>query len=188
VSANNSPGTTADRLRATPDPGVRAARALVVRTTRQFSCPASAVWPLLCDSRMDGPRAPLFRLGVPQPIQCRLPGGEGGVGRERECVSDQGVVHQRIFEWVPEQRLSFRMESSDIPFATHIDEMVDRFDLVAGAKGVEVTRRTSFSPKGPLRLLRGWFFALGIKQVHRYVFRNWDRLTRSVPGRGRIAG
>lgn len=134
---------------------------------------------------MDGPGAPLFKLGVPQPIQCRLPGGEGGVGKERECVSDQGVVHQRILEWVPPRRLSFELESSDIPFASHVEEMVDVFDLATDASGVEVTRQTSFSPKGPFRLLRGWLMALGIKQVHRYVFRNWDRMTRSLPGLGR---
>jgi hypothetical protein len=39
----------------------------------------------------------VFRLGIPKPVQCRLPDGVGGVGARRECVSNRGV-HRYVFE------------------------------------------------------------------------------------------
>ena len=67
-----------------------------VRTSIVIQRPPAEVWPLLCSSKMD-PRIPcLFRLGIPKPVECRLPDGAGGVGQRRECVSDRGVIRQRI--------------------------------------------------------------------------------------------
>lgn len=152
---------------------------LVVRTRRRFSSAPGRVWPLLCNSQMAGATSPLFRLGVPQPIECRLPRGPGGVGAERECVSDQGVVHQRILEWSPESHLSFRMEETSLPFRSHIHEMVDTIDLIPTQAGVEVTRTTAIRVKGRFQLFRKVMLFLGVKQVHRFVFQNWLQLAAS---------
>ncbi|HXW67333.1 MAG TPA: hypothetical protein VEL82_05615 [Thermoplasmata archaeon] len=156
-----------------------AAKALVVRTRSRFPVPPSEVWPLLCSSRMDGSTSFLFRLGVPRPIECRLPAGPGGVGRERECVSDRGVVRQRILEWVPERRLSFRMVSSDLALITEVSDLRDTFELATENGGAAVTRTTELVPKRELSSLRRAELFLGVKQVHRYVFRNWKRLARA---------
>jgi len=147
----------------------------MVRTSQTFPCPASTVWSLLCNSRMDGTSSLLFKLGVPQPVQCRVTDGHGGVGSERECISDQGVVHQRILVWVPNKRLSFRMEQTDMRFQRFVREIVDTFDLVATSSGVVVTRTTEVSTKGRSQLLKRFPLFLGLKKVHRYVFLSWRR-------------
>ncbi len=163
-------------------------RTLLVRTRRKFPVPASVVWPLLGNSKMDRSNSLLFRLGVPQPLECRLPAGEG-VGAERECISDQGTVHQRILEWIPDHRLSFRMETNDLPSAKGIEAIEDSFDLEPTRDGVVVDRRTQVrvAPDYPLR--KRVELRLGLQQVHRYVFRNWQRLAResisTAEGRGK---
>ena len=122
----------------------------------------------------------MFRLGVPQPIECRLPEGRGGVGSERECVSDQGIVHQRILEWEPESRLAFRMEWSELPSTRVVLDLQDTFDLVARDGGVSVSRTTRATLRPGFHPLERLGLFVGIKQVHRYVFRNWDRSLRGV--------
>jgi Polyketide cyclase / dehydrase and lipid transport len=149
---------------------------VVVRTTQSFPCRPGAVWPLLCNSRMDGRSTLLFRLGVPQPVQCSVPDGQGGIGSERECTSDQGVVRQRILEWDPERRLSFRMERTDMEFQKFVREIGDTFELVPSHRGTEVTRTTTVRTTGGLHPLRTMGLRIGLKHVHRYVFRNWQRL------------
>ncbi|HTS33843.1 MAG TPA: hypothetical protein VMI55_07925 [Thermoplasmata archaeon] len=158
--------------------------ALVVRTRRAFPRPAGTVWPLLCNSKMDGSHRLLFRLGVPQPLECRLPDGEG-VGHERECVSDQGVVHQRILTWAPETKLSFRMESNDLRWSRLVDGIEDTFDLQTTPTGVRVTRTTRVQVRPTASLFQRLGLRLGLKQVHRYVFRNWARLARLSDPNGR---
>jgi hypothetical protein len=154
---------------------------MVVRTRQTFSSPARTVWPLLCNSRMDDSGALLFRLGVPQPVECRLPEGQGGVGSERECISDQGVVHQRILEWVPEKHLSFRMETTNMPFWSYVRDLTDSFDFKANRMGVTVTRTTHVGVKGRFQLVKKFALFFSLKQVHRYVFRNWVRLAKEGP-------
>jgi hypothetical protein len=149
---------------------------MVVRTSQRFPSPVSDVWPLLCNSTMDGTSRLWFKVGVPRPVECRLPDGQGGIGSERECVSDQGIVHQRILEWVPEKRLSFRMEKTDLRFQRYVREIVDTFDLRVQEGGVTVTRSTKVVLQGPLQLLKKVALYISLKQVHRYVFRNWVRL------------
>jgi len=151
-----------------------------VRTRQSFDCPASTVWSMLCNSRMDGTSKLLFRLGVPQPVQCRVTDGHGGVGSERECISDQGVVHQRILEWVPNQTLSFRMERTDMSFQKFVREIGDTFEIVPTRVGVVVTRTTRVSTIGRFPVFRRATLYLGLKQVHRYVFQNWRRLAQQV--------
>jgi hypothetical protein len=153
-------------------------RDLAVRTRQSFPCSAGAVWSLLCNSRMDGTSKLLFKLGVPQPVQCRVTDDHGGVGSERECISDQGVVHQRILEWLPDRRLSFRMERTDMQFRRFVREIVDTFDLVPSSSGVLVTRVTKVSTTGRFQIFRRITLYLGLKQVHRYVFQNWQRLAK----------
>lgn len=102
--------------------------------------------------------------------------GRGGVGEERECESDQGVVHQRILEWVPERHLTFRMERTTLPAGASISEMTDTIDLAPADGGVVVTRSTRARIGGRFRFFKGWLVAIGLKQVHRVVFREWRRL------------
>jgi hypothetical protein len=158
----------------------RMATRLIVRTTRTFSHSAHIVWPLLCNSKMDRSSTVLFKLGVPQPIECLLPEGHGGVGSERECVSDQGVVHQRILVWVPEKKLSFRMEKSNLESAKSVTEIQDTFNLVPIDRGVRVTRITEASVVGRYRSLKKIALFFALKHVHRYVFGNWQRLAEET--------
>ena len=157
-------------------------RPLIVRTQRTFRCAPRVVWPLLCDSKMDRSSAILFKLGVPQPLECRLPEGRGGVGSERECVSDQGVVHQRILEWVPDSRLAFRMEWTDLPSARSISSIEDSFDLLPLGAKVRVVRTTRVGVLGRYSVLKRFALIIGLRQVHRYVYRNWEGLVRRPDG------
>jgi len=98
------------------------------------------------------------------------------VGVERECVSDRGIVRQRILDWRPEERLSFRMEETSLPIRAFVREMVDTIVLVPSGSSLQVTRTTTVRVSGRYRILRKWLLRIGIKQVHRYVFRSWLRL------------
>jgi len=109
-------------------------------------------------------------------VQCRVPDGHGGVGSNRECTSDQGIVHQRILEWEPEKRLTIRMERTDLRIHEYVREMVETFDLVGIPGGVRVTHITRVWTQGWFRTLKKIVLYLSLKEVHRYVFRNWRRL------------
>jgi hypothetical protein len=153
---------------------------MVVRTRQSFRCPPSTVWSLMCNSQMDGSASLLFKLGVPQPVQCNVTDRTPGVGSERECVSDQGVVHQRILVWKPGSCLSFRMESTDMPFRRYVRDLVDTFDLRTTNGGVDVTRTTQVWTQGRFQIPGRFALYFSLRKVHRYVFRNWVRLANEV--------
>jgi hypothetical protein len=153
-------------------------RELVVRTTHSFGASAGVVWGLMCNSSMEDTSALLFRLGVPQPVACRIVGGPGGVGSERECISDQGVVHQRILVWEPEKRLRFRMERTTLNFGRHVRDLEDTFDLEPTATGVKVTRTTRVWTQGRSNVVRRIPLWMSLRKVHQYVFGNWELLAR----------
>ena len=89
-----------------------------IQTSIVLDKPPAEVWPLLCSSRMD-PRIPcVFRLGIPKPVECRLPDGAGGVGARRQCVSDRGVVHQRITHREQERVLRFQSQTRSLTTCT----------------------------------------------------------------------
>ncbi|MFC4336256.1 SRPBCC family protein [Salininema proteolyticum] len=145
-----------------------------VRTSHPIPKPIEAVWPLLCDSRTTLPhRSLLFRLGLPRPVECRLPDGEGGVGQQRECVSADGSVTQEITAWEPPYRLEFRMVRTNLIHRLFTDEVVERFELESIAAGsTQVTRTTTVKLKKPF-FLACPFVKLGVRTVHRFVITNW---------------
>lgn len=154
---------------------------MIVRTRWRFSRPPQVVWPLLCRAHMQPAQGWLFRLGIPQPQVCRLPSGEGGVGSARQCVSDQGVIDQRILVWDPPHHLSFRMEQSDIPRMSWVSDIVEDFRLSpTDAGGTTATRTTRVTVAGRLQWMKSVLLWMGLKQVHRFVFGNWLRLAQST--------
>ncbi len=131
------------------------------------------LWPALCDSSVElTPRCPVFYLGTPRPTECRLPDGPGEVEAARQCVSEQGVVRQRITVWEPPARLSFHMEETDIYFHRLVDHLGDTFDLAPDGSGTRITRTTTVAVRHRLFSPALW---VGLKSVHRFVFRNWQR-------------
>jgi hypothetical protein len=150
---------------------------MIVRTTWRFARPPEIIWPLLCDSRMEPTNSCLFRLGVPQPRQCRLPNGQGGVGSARQCISDRGVIDQTIVAWEEPKHLAFRMERSDMNFRAFVFSIVDDFELVPTPEGgTRATRTTSVQVIGWFRWVKSVLLWVGLKKVHRFVFRAWERL------------
>ena len=135
------------------------------------------VWPLLCCSKMD-PKIPChFRLGIPKPVECKLPEGEGGVGQRRQCVSNIGQINQRITHWDPPRKLQFEMEDTTLYFRPCVTSIVEEFELVPHANGsTQITRSTTIKIKGFGAWLKGLIMCVGMKFVHRYVFHNWARL------------
>jgi hypothetical protein len=150
---------------------------MIVRTTWDFPQTATVIWPLLCNSRMEATPSCLFGLGLPQPQQCRLPDGPGGVGSRRQCISDRGTVEQTILVWEEPSHLAFSMDRSDLYFRDSVPSIVDDFELVpAPAGGTRVTRTTSVQVIGRFQWFKRAFLWAGLKKVHRFVFRNWLRL------------
>ena len=95
------------------------------------------------------------------------------MGAARQCVSDQGVLHQRITVWQPPAQLAFHLEHTDLRFGRHLDHLADVFDLAPTATGTLITRTTTVSvPKRAAVLLP--FLWIGLKSVHRFVFHNWQ--------------
>lgn len=139
--------------------------------------PAEALWPALCDSRMElQPRCPVFYVGTPRPSTCRLPDGPGEVGAARQCVSEEGVVRQRITEWAPPARLAFHMESTDLGFHRFVDHLGDVFELEPRGRHTRITRTTTVTVRGRGYAVLYPALWVGLKSVHRFVFRNWQKM------------
>jgi len=149
-----------------------------VRTTAILPSGPEDVWPLLGTSSMDRGRPCLFLLGVPKPVECRLPAG-GDVGAPRECVSEQGRVIQRITRWDPPRALSFEMVETDLFFADHVAAIEEAFELESAGTATKVVRTTRVRLASGGRAICGLLFWIGLKQVHRYVFRNWALALRA---------
>jgi hypothetical protein len=149
---------------------------MIVRTRWSVPHSPEALWPALCDSAVSlTPRCPVFYLGTPRPTECRLPDGPGEVGATRQCVSEQGVVRQRITGWDPPARLAFRMEESDLCFKHIVDQLGDVFDLEPEGAGTRITRTTTVSVRNRFAAVLYPALWVGLKSVHRFVFRNWQR-------------
>jgi hypothetical protein len=146
---------------------------MIVRTRFRLPGDPREVWPLLCESAMDRSQPCLFRLGAPKPVECRLPSGPGAVGARRECISDQGRVGQRIVRWEPPSLLAFEMVETDLFFGRYLDAIEERFDLVARGRETAIVRTTKLTIKPQTGGLRRLLLRIGLKRVHRYVFRNW---------------
>lgn len=150
-----------------------------VRTETMVSKPVEDVWSDLCGSRMRlTPRCPVFYVGAPRPVECRLPEGRGGLGAPRQCVSAQGTIEQRITEWTPSTRLAFRMEGTDLPFRRCVRELSDTFELVesraaGGGRATTLVRTTHVQVSGRMRCVKLASVYMGLKAVHRFVFRDW---------------
>ncbi|MET8526888.1 hypothetical protein [Micromonospora sp. NPDC005172] len=153
---------------------------MIVRTRWMMPHPPELLWPALCDSRLElQPRCPVFYLGTPRPTTCRLPEGPGEVGVARQCVSEQGVVRQRITTWEPPVRLAFHMESTDLGFHRFVDQLGDVFELTRTERGTQVTRTTTVTVRGFGRAALYPALWVGLKSVHRFVFRNWQQMRLS---------
>lgn len=155
---------------------------MIVQTTWFFPQPPDAIWPLLCNARMEPTRSTLFGLGLPQPQQCRLPDGHGGVGSTRQCISDRGTVEQTILDWNEPHHLAFSMDRSDLYFRSWVISIVDDFELARTPQGgTRATRTTSVQVIGWFRRLKQLALWVGLRQIHRFVFRNWQRLAAAAP-------
>jgi hypothetical protein len=148
-----------------------------IRTSCIIDRPAEVIWPLLCSSKMDSRIPCAFRFGIPKPIECRLPEGEGGVGRERQCISNRGVIHQRITCWDESRCLRFEMEDTNLYFRPCVRAIGEEFILEElGPSRTRLTRTTTLTVSGVGRAFKAAVMAAGLKCVHHYVFRNWQRL------------
>jgi hypothetical protein len=151
--------------------------------------PPDRVWPLLCSSKMD-PKIPcLFRLGIPKPVECRLPAGSGGVGQQRQCISDRGLINQRITCWEAPHLLRFQMEDTTLYFRPCVNSIVEEFALEpSGTSQTLITRTTTINVTGFSPWAKGLIMGIGTKFVHRYVFKNWARLLARPVDQQQLSG
>ena len=73
------------------------------------------------------------------------------------------------------------MEATTLGFDRFLDELADDFLLVPHPRGCSVTRTTTFTARGRLRWLRHARVLVGLKSVHRFVFRNWQVAPQHIP-------
>jgi hypothetical protein len=99
------------------------------------------------------------------------------MGAARQCVSEQGVVRQRITIWEPPTRLAFHMESTNLGFHRFVNTLADVFELEGTGAGTRITRTTTVTVKGHSAAVLYPALWVGLKSVHRFVFRNWQRMT-----------
>ena len=160
------------------------AKRVSVTTTVEIEAAAAAVWVRLCDAEMPVTAPCEFRLGrfgPPRPLRCELPDGVGGVGAARRCVTDRGVVEQRVTDWVVNTRLAFEVVAENSGLGPHVIAMRDVFDLrpIVGG-GVQLTRRTELVPRGPCPRLRGAALGLAVRRVHRYTMQGFKAAAEAV--------
>src|SRR5690606_38000273 len=151
-----------------------------IRTSIVIKSAPEALWPLLTSSSMDVPGC--FCLGLPRPVSCELPDSIGGVGSERRCISDRGVVVHRITEWVPPLYLQFEMVSTNHCWASQVDAIKEEFQIIPHHQGIRVTRTTTIAATKPFQIIKELGFYLGLKRVHLYVFKNWRAKTEQGGG------
>ena len=109
-------------------------------------------------------------------MECRLPDGSGGVGKRRQCISDSGVINQRITRWEVSSRLQFQMEDTTLYFRPCVNSIIEEFTLTLhGTSKTKIIRATTFNVTGAASWLKGMGMCIGMKFVHRYVFKNWAR-------------
>lgn len=142
-----------------------------IQTSMVISATPESIWPLLTNSSMEVPGC--FCLGLPRPVSCELPDRVGGVGAERRCVSDRGVVIQRITRWEAPHRLQFEMVSTDHCWRLQVDSIREDFLIEPVTGGTRITRTTTIIATKPFQRIKEWGFYLGLKRVHLYVFKNW---------------
>jgi len=142
-----------------------------IRTSTLVRSTPEALWPLLTNSSMEVPGC--FCLGLPRPVSCELPDSVGGVGAERRCISDRGVVVQRITRWVPPRHLQFEMVSTDHGWGPYVDSIAEDFLIERNSRGSRIIRTTTLIATQPLQWIKELGFYMGLKRVHLYVFKNW---------------
>lgn len=148
-----------------------------IKTTYRFAAKPEELWPLLFNSKMNSEQPCYFLCGLPKPVECRLEERDGGVGKTRECVSDKGIIKQTILEWQPNKKLSFSLRETDIYFGPCVESIVESFELSqVDDKTTKITRVTQFKISKH-QLFITIPMAVGLKSIHRYVFKNWDRIT-----------
>ncbi len=118
----------------------------------------------------------LFKFGIPKPRRCELPDKVGRVDGIRVCVSDQGVIRQRITEWDAGRSLGFEMVETNIGFYRWVASLKDHFSIESAGTSSWVTRSTEVRFRGWMGVAMSWATWVGLKVVHYYVFQNW-RLT-----------
>lgn len=147
---------------------------MIIRTSVFVSTTAEQFWPLLTNSTMQVPG--WFCLGLPRPVSCELPSTTGGVGAERRCISDRGIVVQKITHWAPPHQLQFEMVSTNHSWSEHVLSIREDFSIQPQQKGIKVIRTTTILATNPFKAIKELGFYLGLKRVHCYVFKNWRTL------------
>jgi hypothetical protein len=139
----------------------------------EIRAPRAEVWPLLCGATMRLPPPLLFRLGVPQPVECRL----GTDGETRECVTRRGRVRQRILERRAPEVLSFERTGDTAGLRRWIRSMKDTFRLEEIDGGTRLRRRSELEP----RIWAVPFLWIALPAIHRYVNRNFKAIAEQRP-------
>lgn len=150
-----------------------------LRTTYYYNAKPEQLWPLLFGSKMDAKQPCNFLFGLPKPIECRLQDAEGGVGKTRECVSDKGIIKQHILIWEPNVMLKFELRETNIYFGPCVKSIVETFEIKPlSASESAIVRETEFVVISKLKYFISVPMYIGLKSIHRYVFKNWDRILR----------
>lgn len=103
--------------------------------------------------------------------------GEGGVGQKCQCISNSGIINQRITHWDVPNFLRFLMQDTTLYFRPCVNSIQEEFVLVPiGDTKTQIACTTIIHVTGIASLAKGLIMIMGMKFVHRYVFKNWSRI------------
>jgi hypothetical protein len=69
-----------------------------------------------------------------------------------------------------------RQRITDLCFDRYVDRLGDVFDLAPAGSGTRITRTTTVSVRNRFAAVLYPALWVGLKSVHRFVFRNWQRM------------
>jgi hypothetical protein len=143
-------------------------------TTVEVAAKPEDVWPQLVRMHsMNGDQPFLLQIGLPVPNHCTLEGD--GVGAQRTCHFDQGVINQEVTEWQKFERMTVKTTESTLPGRHWLTFKDSSYELTQTPTGTRVERLTSICS----RLYPRWYWrpfeAWGVESEHEFVLTSLKR-------------
>lgn len=147
-----------------------------------IDAPINVVWAsMLAIPRISGPKPFLLRVGLPVPLYCTF--SNEGLGGERVCYFDSGIISQRISEWNAPTELAVTISESTLPGRHWLSFSGAGYRLEPNAKGgTTLYRYSSIGTRLYPRLYWRQFERWGVTSEHEYVLQNIKRIAEDKKG------
>ncbi|HEY5912449.1 MAG TPA: TIGR01777 family oxidoreductase [Verrucomicrobiae bacterium] len=148
----------------------------VFTTETTVAASPERAWELVAEmDKLDGPRPFLLRCGLPTPTRCELT--YAGVGGQRVCYFNSGVIAQEVTAWERPAFMGLRITESTLPGRHWLTFVDASYELSTAGTQTRVVRHTTIGtrlyPRWYWRPLERW----GVTSEHNFVFANLHRWT-----------